>query len=159
MVVEDSRDHVHFPIRTRHMPIVSLLLDCLRTLGSPSDDPSASTNEVFLVVLVVSLDTDVYKGEFPFVPAHRAPALHIAGEQHLAAIQRHARPAAPTGPATPAAPLAASRNPLGDHWKYDGSRYSALGTEPVNVHRWLEQLIHEFDGQGVTNGVTQGQYM
>jgi hypothetical protein len=76
-------------------------------------------------------------GEFPFVPAHRAHALRIAGdspnfaaEQHLAAIQRHwhARPAAPTGArGAPAAPLAASRNPLGDHWKYDGSRFAALG--------------------------------
>jgi hypothetical protein len=143
MVVEDSRDHVHFPVRTQHVPIISLLRDCLRTLGSPSDDSSASTNEVFLVVIVAFLDTDEYKGAFPFVPAHRALALRIAAEQHLAAIQRHTRPAAPTGPATPAAPLAASRNPLGDHWKYDGSRCAALGTEPVNVHFWLEQLIPE----------------
>jgi hypothetical protein len=58
MVVEDSRDHVPFPVCTQHVPIVSLLRDCLRTLGSPSDDPGASTNEVFLVVIVVFLDTD-----------------------------------------------------------------------------------------------------
>jgi hypothetical protein len=144
------------------VPIVSLLRDCLRTLGSPSDDPSASTNEVFLVrtvVIVAFLDTDEYKGEFPFVPAHSAPAHRIAAEQHLAAIQRHASPTAPTGSATPAAPLAASRNPLGDHWKYNCSCCAALGTEPDNVHFLLEQLIHERDRQGVTNSVTQGQYM
>jgi hypothetical protein len=74
-------------------------------------------------------------------------------------LQRHARSAAPTGPAPPAAPLPASRNPLGHHWKYDGSRCAAFGTDPVNLHIWLEQIIHEFDGQGVTNSVTQGRYM
>jgi hypothetical protein len=71
MVVEDSSNHVHFPVCTQHVCIVSLLRDCLRTLGSPSKDPSASTNEVFLVVIVTFLDTDEYKGEFPFVPAPR----------------------------------------------------------------------------------------
>jgi hypothetical protein len=116
------------------------------------------TNKVFLVIIVAFLDTDKYKGEFPFVPAHSAPAPSIAAEQHLAAIQCHARPAAPTGQATPAAPLAASRNPLGDHWKYYCSPCTALGTDPVNVHFWLEQLIHKFN-QDVNNSVTQDQYM
>jgi hypothetical protein len=63
-----------------------------------ADDPSAaSTNEVFHVVIVAFLDTDEYKGEFPFVPAHRAPALRIAAEQHLAAMIQHhwATPAQP----------------------------------------------------------------
>jgi hypothetical protein len=45
------------------------------------------------------------------------------------------------------------------HGIYHGSRCAALGTEPVNVHFWLEQIIHEFHGQGIANGVTQGQYM
>jgi hypothetical protein len=39
------------------------------------------------------------------------------------------------------------------------ARCAALGTEPVTVYFWLEQLISEFNGQGVTNSVTQGQFM
>lgn len=161
MVAEDSdsRDHVHFPVSIPHVPIAGLLRNCLSELGAPTDDPTDPTSEVFLVIIAAVLETDEYIAEFPFVAANRVPALRITAEQHLVAIQRHARPAAPSGPAPPAAPLAASRNPLADHWKYDGSRCAALGTEPVNVHFWLEQIIHEFDGQGVTNSVTQGQYM
>ena len=159
MVAEDSRDHVHFPVSLPPAPLASLLRDCLRTLGSPTDDPCDPTAEVFLVVIAAALSTDEYKDEFPFVPAHRVRILRLTADEHLAKLQRHTRPVAPLGPASPAAPLSASRNPLGDHWQYDGTRCAALGTEPVNVHFWLEQIIHEFDGQGVTNSVTQGQYM
>jgi hypothetical protein len=118
-------------------------------------------SEVFPVVIAAVLETNKYTVEFPFVAAHRVPTFRIAAEQHLVALKHHTCPAAPPVPASPAAPLAASRNPLADHWKYDGSqsRFAALGAEPVNVHFWLEQIIHEFHGQGIANGVTQGQYM
>jgi hypothetical protein len=122
MVAEDSRNHVHCPVRVPYAHIANLLRDCLHELGSPTDDPSDMASEVFLVVIAAVLETNKYTAEFPFVAANCVPALRIAAEQHLAALQRHARPAATPGPAPPAAPLAASSNPLADHWKYDGSR-------------------------------------
>ena len=85
--------------------------------------------------------------------------LRVTAAQYLKNIRDNRVAAVPTGPATPALTPAAMRNPLGDHWKYDGSRCAALGPEPVTVHFWLEQLIRKFNGQGVTNSVTQGQFM
>jgi hypothetical protein len=129
MVAEDSPDHVHFPVCVPHVP--NLLRDCLRKLGSPTDDPRDMASEVFLVINAAVIETNEYTARFPFVAANRVPALRIAAEQHLMPLQSHARPAAPLGPAppaAPAAPLAASRrrNPLADsdEWKYMDSAFT-----------------------------------
>ena len=35
----------------------------------------------------------------------------------------------------------------------------ALGPHPIPVHYWLDQLIPELNGQGITDGVIQGQVL
>jgi hypothetical protein len=98
-------------------------------------------SEVFFVLIAGVLKTNEYTPEFPFVAANCVSALRIAAKQHLVALQRHARPAAHPCQAPPAVPLAALRNSLSYHWKYNGSHCAALGTESANVHFWLEQII------------------
>jgi hypothetical protein len=167
MVAEHSRDHAHFPVRVPHVPIANLLRDCLRELDSPTrtDDPSDSDmarrslpDSSWSLLPRPSKPTTIrnFSRLWPRIPS--PPSVLPPNNTSW---PFNATPAAPPGRllAPPAAPLAASRNPLADHWKYDGSRCAALGTEPVSVHFWLEQIIHEFHGQGVANGVTQGQDM
>jgi hypothetical protein len=89
---EESRDHVHLQVG-RSAPITNLLRHCIRALGAPSDDLSASSAEVPLLIIIDLLDRDeqTYTAEIPFLPANRVPALRIAAEQYLAAIQRKTR--------------------------------------------------------------------
>ena len=42
---------------------------------------------------------------------------------------------------------------------FNGSHCTALGSSPVTVHFWLDQLIHELQGQGITCGIHQGRIM
>ena len=52
-----------------------------------------------------------------------------------------------------------SRHGLSDDWRYDGKLTPALVPQPIPVHFWLDQLIPELTGQGITDGVLQGQVM
>ena len=163
MVAEESdHDSVHL---FGTMNISQLLMHCVRAVGSTagSNSPSDPLHEAALVVIVELLRTDpaAFKAEFRFVPETRYPAIKAAAETYLAITVRHNRAisSGSEAPASNTTTTLALRNPLGDNWKYDGSHCAALGHEPVTVHFWLEQLIREFQGQGITCSVNQGHLM
>ena len=104
---------------------------------------------------------DAFAEDFPTVPRYRYGPLLVAAENSLRLAQSY-RPAGAdgSGPHPPPPPPAGTlRNVLGDEWRFDGTHCVALGTSPVTVHLWLEQLLPELHGQGVTCGIQQGQYM
>ena len=148
-----------------HMPILSLLVHCIRQLGSTggTNDPSDPAHEVALVVIVNLLECDrgdPFEAEFPLIPRRRHPSLLTAARTAL--DQSRARQSSQTAAnpaASPPPALDRSRQGLSDDWKYEGKSCPALGPHPIPVHYWLDQLIPELNGQGITDGVHQGQVM
>ena len=91
---------------------------------------------------------DAFAEDFPTVPRHRYGPLLVAAENSLRLAQS-SRPAGADGgglhpPASPS--IGTLRNVLGDEWRFDGTHCVALGTSPVIVHLWLEQLLPELHG-------------
>jgi hypothetical protein len=68
--------------RIASLPILSLLLYCIHSLGSPSSSSVASdpVHEVALIVLIAMLQNggDAFAADFPTVPRHRHGPLLVA---------------------------------------------------------------------------------
>ena len=153
------------PSAPNQMPIFALLMHCLVALGSEasnhlSTDPS---HILALEVLISMLRDNTIADEFPdhVVPSRRHRSLLAAAEKTLSAVQpplRHAE-VQPTSALASSSSDDASRTVLSDEWVFNGSHCTALGSSPVTVHFWLDQLIHELQGQGITCGIHQGRIM
>ena len=145
-----------------NMPILSLLMHCLLQIGSArgTNDPSDPAHEMALRVLIGMLKDNSFRDDYPLIPPRRHHALLTAAQTALDQCEARQRPlsAAPTPPPAPSA-VDRPRHGLSDDWRYDGELCPALGPHPIPVHYWLDQLIPELNGQGITDGVIQGQVL
>ena len=148
-----------------NMPILSLLIHCLRQIGSErgTNDPSdpASAHKIALCVIIGMLkDNSFSDDDYPLIPRRRHHVLLMAAQTALDQCEARQRPlsAASTPPSAPSA-VDRPRYGLSDNWRYYGKLCPALGPHPIPVHYWLDQLIPELTGQGITDGIIQGQVL
>ena len=156
------------PSAPNQMPIFALLMHCLVALGSEASHHLSTdlSHILALEVLISMLRDNTIADEFPdhvvtVVPSRRHRSLLAAAEKTLSAVQpplRHAEVQPTSAPASSSSDDA-SRTVLSDEWVFNGSHCTALGSSPVTVHFWLDQLIHELQGQGITCGIHLGRIM
>ena len=147
------------------VPILSLLRQCLGTIGVQGAPLTHPDNEVALELLLDFLDAAEQgrvDDNIAFVPAARYAALRMAATRARSSIPR-SQPPPPLPQLSSSAAAARPRLPLNvELWSFDGHICKAIGPDPIPVQYWVERLADELAGQGFTqtdHGITQGHFL
>ena len=143
-----------------NMPILLLLMHWLLQICSErgTNDHSDPAHEIALRVIIGMIKDNSCSDDYPLIPDPRSCHHVLLTAAQTTHDQCEARQRQLSAAPTPqSAPSAVDRplHGLNDDWRYCPS----LGPHPIPVHYWLDQLIPKLNGQGMTDGVIQGQVL